>query len=661
MTQTRFSILSSSLWLLAFVCALFPVGDYELEFFTGSIVLLFGWSFCLLARNITEGWSVPKSPVLVFSALFFLLTIASLFWSEIKPITLMVVCLFSVLPMTFLTWSVRPDPKAFKIVACVMVPVFLILGIWAVVQYYTLQDTYFWQARYPLADPSSLGALLSLAFFAAIGWMVSDVSRAQKAIALILCLVLLAGIVATAARGPVFAMIPALVLFAVLLWPRIKASKAYILALLVGGLIVVSAMHATSASNERMAERIKETVTLELRDGDVLNLRGYLWSATVDIIKDYPLLGTGFGTYYLYLPEYKDNTYSAPAYHAHSDPLEFWAELGILGPILFYAMLIAAAIRTFRALKAARPDQKNEKIVVVTTFTALFAMIIHTHVSFNLYNLSILMISGIMLAVWFYTTGRLVADVHKTVDFDGAPPLIAKSALSLPYIFMTGLFLSMVAGEYYAGKALDNLFAHDMEKFAENINKAGRVSNYTNFRSYIFAVNVPLTLLQANGARLDLEERKALYDQAIGYMENVLAINPRSETAYYYMAQAQKLAGPGVVPDDAPTQEELYQEALRLNPMHLGARLALYRLAKANGDSVYKQIEILEPAKDMYFNLPIAEEYYRELALLYLETGNSVKSRDVMAKMLEFRRRSDFSRKVQGATVPGSLMRLEAE
>lgn len=661
MTQSRFSIVSSALWLLAFICALFPIGDYDLEFFAGCIVLLFGWSFFLLARNVGEGWVVPKSPVLAFSALFFLLALASLFWSEIKPITLMVVCLFSALPLTFLTWSLRPDPKAFKLIAYSMVPVFIVLGLWAVVQYYTLKGYYYGQARFPLADPSSLGALFSLVFFAALGWMISPVSRAQKTIALVLSVIVFAGIVATVARGPVFAMVPALALFAVLLWPRLKASKGYLLALLAGAVIVTSVMHVTGHPDQKIANRVEETVAFTMRDGDVSNLRGYLWSATLDMIKDRPLLGTGFGTYYLYLPEYKNNAYTAPAYHAHADPLEFWAELGILGPVLFYAMLIAAAMRTLRALKAARPDQQGERIVVITVFAALTAMVIHTHVSFNLYNLSILMVSGVMLAAWFYATGRMMPDKTASVDFDKTPPLMAKTALALPYLFMAGLFLSMIGGEHYAGRALTNLFNKDMDKFVENINKAGQVSNYTNFRSYLFAVNVPLTLLQSGAASMDLAQRKALYDQAVGYMDNVLAINPRSETAYYYKARAQELAGPGVVPKDAPTREELYQKALQLNPMHLGARLALYRLAKANGESLYKQIEILEPAKDMYFNMPVAEEFYGELAILYLSTGNSVKSKEVMAKMVEFRKRSDFSRSVQGATVPGALMQVQGE
>ncbi len=660
-TYSRPTLVAAGLWLASFLFALYPFNAYELEFFGACVISLFVWSYILLAKGLKTGWEIPQSKTLLFAGLFFLLVVFSLFWSEMKSVTLLTICLFAVMPVTFLTFSVRPDVNAYRLIGYALVPVFFTLGIWAIVQYYFLHDYFYGQARHPLADPSSLGALLSLALFCVIGWMLSGAKTAHKIIALIVACALIGGIFATAARGPVFAFIPGILMMLILLWPRVKTGRKYALGLLLALVMIPATMQMTGGPKGiNMTARIGETVTLQMRDGDISNLRVYLWESAADIIKDYPFLGTGFGTFYQYLPEYKKDNYDAAAYYAHNDPLQYWTELGILGPILFYAFVIAAALRTFFALKKARPEQQSEKLVIVTIFCALLSMVVHTHVSFNLYNLSILSLTGFMLAVWFYATGRILHDdVVKAEMPANSPAILNMAVLALPFLLLGGLFFCNIAGEHYTNKARDNLFNQNMTEFADNINKAVNISQGMNFRAYLLAVNVPLTLFEINKSEQTPDSRRQLYDQAVGYMNKVLSINPRNDSAYYYLAKVQEVAGEDIVPEGTAKPVELYQKALTLNPFHLGARLSLLGLYKREGRSREEMITLMEPGLNLSYTSPVAAEYYKEIASLYLEDGNYGKVQDVMEKLAWFQKRVDSSEKIQSLSLPEALMRSE--
>jgi O-antigen ligase len=65
--------------------------------------------------------------------------------------------------------------------------------------------------------------------------------------------------------------------------------------------------------------------------------RFVLWSNAIDHISNHPLIGTGFGSWKVESIKYWGNigdNYLIP-YHAHNDVLEFSAELGVLGGVLY--------------------------------------------------------------------------------------------------------------------------------------------------------------------------------------------------------------------------------------------------------------------------------------------------------------------------------------
>lgn len=643
------------LWLGAFVCALYPVNALQMEFFMAATILVFVWTILMLFRKADTGWVLPRSMVLRLAGLFWGLVIVSAFWSEVIPVSLVAICFFSLFPLTFYGGILGGSEAYFSRLVRPLAVLFAVMSLWAVFQYFFLNSYFMGQARHPLADPSSLGALFSLALFAALGWMVSDRPKSERRVALVLSCLLACGMLSTIARGPMFALVPGLALFVMLLWPQVKASRRSFMIILVVVAGYYALMQTGVGADYDIGKRMLQTIAEP--GGEATKNRMNVWGGVIAMIKDEPWLGRGFGTFFLYYPEFRLPQETDGVYLAHNDPMQFWAELGILGPVLFYLFVVAASLRSFAAL-GKLPKGHTDRVIIVTTLAALAAMVVHTHVSFNFYNLSILLLAGLLLSVWFAATRRALSDESVVLVAlpDSLPHNAGKALIVLPFVMMGWLFLSIAGGEHLAGKARDALFRQDMDRFLVYINKAGHVSMHLNYRAYLLAVNVPMAILEDRKSTLNEDQQKKLYDQISGYMEDVLAVNPRASSAYYYLARVQSMVEPSVIPPGTASPREYYERAIRFDPMHLGVRLALLDLYEKDGMSATDRIAFMEKAVQFNYATEKVLDFYAALSRLYLEVGDYEKVKGVMAKTRAFQERSAYSLKRQNTSIPQAIM-----
>ncbi len=660
--KSIFSPVSVFLWLAGFACALFPLQEYQLQCFGLAVLSVFVWSYLLLSNKmVSTGWPIVKSPVLLFAGLFWILVLASAGWSEIKSVSIIGACFFSLFPLTFFALVLAGEERMFKSIAAILAVFFAVLAVWAILQFFFMNAYFMGQARHPLADPSSLGALFSLALFSTLGWIVGASDKRSRMWGVVLGTLLLCGMMSTVARGPFFALVPVLFLFAYMLWPQVKAARKALLIVLAGGIAFYGLTMTGVQKKLDLGERIMGTVAMQ---GDISNNRLNLWSSAIDVGKDHPWLGTGIGTFFLYYPEHRRAADQAGTFLVHNDPLQFWTELGVMGPLLFYAFVIAVMIRGFAALKRGEALSTGEKSIMVGSFCALAAMALHSHVSFNHYNLSILMVSGFLLALWFRLSGKALADQPVMAVL---PDTLHRSAgrllLAAPFVMLAWLCISLIGGEVMVNRAKENLFSENMacrdgsnDCFVQNINDANRLSQGLNFRAYLLAVNVPMAILELNTPKLDERQQANLYQQIKAYMETVIALNPREASARYYLGKVQTMVDPQIVPEGTPSPETYYKEALRLDPAFLGARMALLELYRSQDKTTQEMLEVMEPGLPFTYTHPMAREFYGQLGVLYLTSGNMEKSKEVMARAREFQTRSDFSRIRQDTSLPQALM-----
>lgn len=609
---SAYSYLSSPLlWLAAFVCALFPLNEFQLELMGAAIVLLWFWSF----DRVTKAWKDGIAP----PALRWLPGLMAAFWgvlllralsAEVTWVAILSFFFLGALPLTFLTLARNPfTEKEWGVVRLGMGLIMAVLALWAIVQYTVFSEYFYGRARHPLADPNSLAALFNLALIFTLG----EAARLQgrgRWLSFLLILLLFAGVLATGSRSGFAFMLGGVALLGLVNYQSLwQARRAWGLFLLGAGL-VAAAMTLSVSKEGTTAYRM--AVTIGAEDGNVQSDRLVTMKGAWHIVKDHWLLGTGTGTFYLYYPEYRDPAQKDLVTHAHNDPLQLWSEAGIAAPLLFYAMVIGAIFLTLRRTRSEVVSQEN-RAAIIPPFIALGVLIAHSHMNLNLYNLSILFAAGMMLAYWFARIEPPRSDCKP--DTGRRKPALLAVILFVPLF----AYVCMLASEHYTARARDAAFHWDLESYGHDLMMADKLGARQNPEVYMLAVNLPLVMLEQRMETLSAEDIQKEAGQIDNNLNQALTRNPRSSSAWYYKGQLGELVPADALPTDMPSPEEAYQRALKIDPIHVGARMALMEWAMDHDDLAMAGQLAKDGLRYKYLT-PAAKDFYLKAAAVFSVT-----------------------------------------
>ena len=133
-----------------------------------------------------------------------------------------------------------------------------------------------------------------------------------------------------------------------------------------------------------------------LRDG-----RPVLWSNVTTIVGDYPVLGTGLGTFASVYPAYEEIVTPRHYSHAHNDFLEYLSELGVVGMILLFGGILYMVVSSFLIWRVRRdPEVKG---LALGGIVAIVAILIHSIADFNLHIPANMVLFTVVISVTFVT------------------------------------------------------------------------------------------------------------------------------------------------------------------------------------------------------------------------------------------------------------------
>jgi len=118
------------------------------------------------------------------------------------------------------------------------------------------------------------------------------------------------------------------------------------------------------------------------RPGVLSEDRLSVWRDTVRLIGDYPWTGTGLGTYHWANQHYQTANFWGVYEHAHSDYLEFAAEIGIPAAALLFVGLWVLVFRVGR--RALTLQSVRERTLAAGCTGAMAAILVHAVTDFNL-------------------------------------------------------------------------------------------------------------------------------------------------------------------------------------------------------------------------------------------------------------------------------------
>ncbi len=255
---------------------------------------------------------------------------------------------------------------------------------------------------------------------------------------------------------------------------------------------------------------------------------GY-WQASLRMVKESPLLGSGPGTFGSRFARYKLPS-TMETQHAHNNFLEIWVETGIFG-LLFFLWLWW---NFFRA--ALRKVTQRKNLILLGLSLSIFAFLVHSFGDFDLYNPS-------LTTITFFILSLAVVKLKENHRYCVQNSVLTKTTLLLimmMLIFLGGMnFREILAGR----KAKQSVELINENRFSEGRAMLQRALSYQPGNP---AYWYKLSAIDQHAA-FSQKDSSAL-KKAIESMQKAIALNP--DPAYYHYKLSQLYWFKGVLEKD---------------------------------------------------------------------------------------------------------------
>lgn len=190
--------------------------------------------------------------------------------------------------------------------------------------------------------------------------------------------VMAGALVLSASRGAVLALGAAFLLYggALLVQRRVSRPEALVAVVLLVASVALSAWLGVGP----LAQKLKAIGETDTEPSLLSRVVGWQW--TMSIVGDFPLLGTGLGTFAEAWKHYYPPGTSAVWHEAHNDYLQLLSETGALGFVIFVAALAIFAWKYM--LPGILSSRRSEPYTVHGIVAGLMAVALHSIVDFPL-------------------------------------------------------------------------------------------------------------------------------------------------------------------------------------------------------------------------------------------------------------------------------------
>jgi len=632
MTHKAVGITTEWVRLLLFAGALsasvFYQGFYT-EFLCLAFILILAWAVSVAWSAYGRGVAVPKTSVALCLTLFWIWLGVSAVWGRVSYVGTLHLWWLGSFVFVFWIYTLAPPRedvwrRGFYAVVLIGVALALAATWQALVLHVEATATFF--------NRNSLAGLLNLIALPLCGYFLLSGSEKRRHIVLgaaLFVIVLALGLIK--GRGATIAGAIAFIMLLAAAW-HYAANRRVVVQLAV---IVLSAfLVATQLEQFGVGQRFEALLHNPYEAGSD---RLVIWRQSWEMLTQAPWMGVGIGHYALHWPQYRDPTDASAGYFVHNDYLQIWIEAGLPGLLLLLAVLVSVLVLYIRALRARSLDTKR-KLEMTALFGGLLAVALHSAVDFNLYVLSTLLLTGLVLA-------RLhaLAQVERQVRVFTVEPaaLLSKNGYRLVTVLIAAvaftyfLTLGLASIVYQQGLRLA-----DQGKIEEAYETLDRAARY-----YPYADNVIMSkadLLRHVVSVLpptEQEQRRRLFEEAERLLVRAEALNPLRAQTFTVHANLYEQNPELVGADWSERVSAQYRRALEVDPRIHQARFMYGRFLLKQGQRENARRVLEDGMKHFYPQVASIVSYYALTASLRQEAGDR-EGAEVLRRQIDVIQRS---------------------
>ena len=375
-------------------------------------------------------------------------------------------------------------------------------------------------------------------------------------------------------------------LLALALWGDWRQRRIWVRFAAVVAVVVVLGFAAWKLAPARIITSFtgKTGTEIGLRD-PTFNIRTRLWTGTLPLIREQPLIGHGIGSWQWLYPKYKHPTVVSHTEYTHNDYLNLASDYGLVGVVLVLCVFAGFFWQAARTSDPRIPSEEGS--FVVGSVAGVVAILFHAIFDFN----SHIPANSLLLAVILGCTAAIEDPDRRFARV----PLAnwARYSLGLAVLLLCGVlgwsFGRTALGARYTQLGADAKFIGNLDVARDLFRKA--ISFDPRWaKPYAQLADSFRTPAEFRLGEAKKSEREAMARQAVEFFEKSLKLNPFNTIVLLKAARAYELAG-----DDDQSRQMLLR-ALENEPeaglVHI--KLGHFYRARGKDDLALKHFEHAE-------------------------------------------------------------------
>ena len=150
--------------------------------------------------------------------------------------------------------------------------------------------------------------------------------------------------------------------------------------IIIAGIIIGTIWIGGESLTERLSSPRQEIAT-QPTDNSHAD-RASIWRATMQMCREHPFTGVGFGGYWIAITRYHQGSGELTPQQAHNDYLELAASGGVIAVALFVWFAILIIRRSYQQMKS---RDRMRRALALGAATGLFGIAVHSLVDFGLH------------------------------------------------------------------------------------------------------------------------------------------------------------------------------------------------------------------------------------------------------------------------------------